>query len=269
MIFSKDSLWNKPAEMLDDKPSTAIINSCTDPKSGKPIPFGLSMSDYSVPVFKASWWSTKYLVKVDHPEWGCPQLVSARIPRDAEPATGTDHHMTIIDGNFAHDFWDYKGAIKYRSTCGFYRKWDLTGSGTAPVWTAGCRASGAPLLAGLVTWKDAMSGTINHPLALAVPFIADKTIIPPASATQKGNVDDIFLAMGQRIMLDPAYALPLRLPAEIRIIIETLQTYGAIVVDVSKTPVFYLEDLEHSPNKWWFNNSILSALPLESLRIAK
>lgn len=261
MIFSKDSLWNKPAEKADDKPSAAILNSFAQK------PLYLSMTDYSVPVFKASWWSPTCTITVDHPEWGCPARVRVRMPREAKPATGTDHHMCVVDGNTAHDFWDLRktGVGWY---CGFYRKWDLKGSGSAPVWTAGCRASGAPLLAGLVTWEDAMSGTIAHPLALAVPFIQDKTIIAPASATQRGEDGD-YLGMGQRIMIDPSFVFPSWVSAPIRVLAEALKVYGAIVVDVSRTPVFYLEDLEHSPNSWWFPNSILSALPLETLRIAR
>jgi hypothetical protein len=102
---------------------------------------------------------------------------------------------------------------------------------------------------------------------MAVPFINGGKRIPPSSAWQSDTHGDECLPLGARIRLDPALDISAGSP-EAQAIGRALKFYGAYIVDVSRTPVIYLEDREHCASKWWFNQSILQAIPMSAWRRA-
>jgi len=153
---------------------------------------------------------------------------------------------------------------------------DVRGPGANPVTYYSARASGVPLLAGLLVPEDIETGVIEHALAVAIPNPRNTNgrrdpspddIVYPASQVEGDfyNTDPLALAQGQRIRLkdmlvvaDESYgdtygvteAIPISdLPVApiTRMFLTALHTYGAYVVDNSGGLTIYAEDI-HSAN---------------------
>jgi hypothetical protein len=149
------------------------------------------------------------------------------------------------------------GAIDY---------FDLRGPSANPdgYWSA--RATGVPLLAGLLTPEDVESGAIAHVLAFAIPGPRNTAADPseplssdcfyPASTTETDfySTHPFALAAGQRIrlrqtifddegdLIDETELAPIT-----RYHLAALRTYGAILVDNAGGFVFYAEDVHSAP----------------------
>jgi len=139
---------------------------------------------------------------------------------------------------------------------------DVRGPGASPEGTYSARATGTPLLAGLILPEDVESGRIAHALALAIPGLRNTSPNPdeplpsdyvyPASAAETGyyNTDPRALAAGQRIRLKQrlvdAEGHPLdegRLAPITQMFLAALRTYGAYLVDNAGGFTFYAEDI--------------------------
>ena len=139
------------------------------------------------------------------------------------------------------------GAIDY---------FDTRGSAYNPSGYHSARATGTPLLAGLLVPEDVRGGAIAHALAFAVPGLRNLNTAdpyePPASTTETDyySSNPSALAAGQRIRLkqqivdqegvaiDETGLAPVT-----RMFLEALRDYGAYVVDNAGGFTFYAEDI--------------------------
>ncbi len=174
---------------------------------------------------------------------------SLSIPPDVSPAPENDGWFSVLDrgAGVGYDFWRARRegeVISYQ----FIKRWDLDGPGFSapvaedPVRAVGARGSGLPLFAGVIQPEELEAGSINHALAISVPGPAQRLYVQPASVTNGLNVVES-LPEGARIRLRSGARIG-RLPQGANprsrdVLIEALQTYGAIVVDRSRTPTLY------------------------------
>lgn len=130
---------------------------------------------------------------------------------------------------------------------------DVAGSGSnVPNGGYGsARASGVPLLAGLLLPEDVQSGIIQHALAYAIPGPRSGAYSPPATSDEADfyNTNPNAIAQGQRIRMRPALVdaagNPLNeaaLSPITQMVIAALRTYGAYLVDNAGGFGFYAED---------------------------
>jgi len=203
----------------------------------------------------------------------------------ASPPAGGDNHLAIIDRAKGLEWgmwWARQDDMGAWST-GLGAVTDLTGTGVAPPWNAvarefdahRARASGFPLIAGLIRPEEIAAGRIDHALVFATTQVRTEYFIPPASTAQAqtGFTRDSLngLPMGARIQLDPALdvdALDLSAPA--KIIARALQEYGAYLGDYAGANVIYLDNSPEAQAAWTgvLDNEDLSAVFTEAF-IAK
>lgn len=198
--------------------------------------------------------------------------------RPSGPAnTDADGHLVLYDTQTSveYDFWNATTARNAlgqslgggRSgtavlAAGAIDLFEVDGSGVNNDGLYSARATGTPLLAGLILPEDVESGQIAHALAFAIPgprnTAADPTTpsnsdyLYPASTTETVfySVDANALAAGQRIRLkttivddegetiDESQLAPIT-----QMFLEALRTYGAYLVDNSGSMSFYAEDV--------------------------
>lgn len=144
---------------------------------------------------------------------------------------------------------------------------NTTKSGTNPDKYYSARATGVPLLAGLILPEDIKRGVIKHALVFAIPGLRNTATNPeypkrtdyfyPASITEvySINKNPNSLAAGQRIRLrqtivnDKGIKInESKLAPITRIFLTALRTYGAYLVDSTGTGFsFYAEDVHTAP----------------------
>ncbi len=139
---------------------------------------------------------------------------------------------------------------------------DIRSDGSNIDTYSSARATGVPLLAGLILPEDITNGKIAHALAVAIPGLRNLNPDPseplpsdyfyPTTTTETDfyNTNEFALAAGQRLRLRPTLVdeggNPInenQLAPITKIFLEALRTYGAIVVDNAGGFSYYAEDI--------------------------
>ena len=252
----------------------------------------VNFDEYTMPIFRAGQGQQNVLI-CDYDgnlEWPSPKFgidqaggpvpvpAPAGTVRPASPqGTDSDGHLVLYqpDTFMAYDFWQattqrngqcgsrgagYTGtAILEAGAVDFF---DVRGSGTNVDTYSSARATGPPLLAGLLLPEDVESGAISHALAFAIPGPRNTSSdhyepLPsdyfyPASTTETDYYDTNphALAAGQRIRLKQSLVDDSGDPIDenqltpiTRMFLAALRTYGAYLVDGAGGFAFYAEEI--------------------------
>jgi hypothetical protein len=132
--FRSDSPWNVGVG------SGAMFESAAAPATSSLLSAGVTpwvnAGSYSHPVFRAA--ASDPIATVTRP--GTTEITTYRIPNAATPASGTDHHMHVVDptGRWVDESWLMQGANPTWTT-GYHVRNDLQSSGSA---LAACAPTG-------------------------------------------------------------------------------------------------------------------------------
>jgi hypothetical protein len=271
--------------------TTDLRPSGSQPWTEWPFPY-INYDDYSIPIFTSgdgeqqvflcdyegntAWPSVKWGIDT---EGGPVPIPTASGPvRPSGPATrDADGHLIIFDpaSGMSYDLWQATtagdgpcqsdgGGVTGDAilSAGYADFFAVTGAGVNPDGVSSARATGTPLLAGMLLPEDVEAGAIGHALAVAVPGLRNLSPAPgeplssdvfyPAATTETDyyNVNSNALAAGQRLRLkdtlvdedgrtiDETAAAPIT-----RMFIAALRTHGAYLVDSSGGFTFYAEDI--------------------------
>ncbi len=171
-----------------------------------------------------------------------------------QATTASDPQGKSLGGGRAGTTILEAGAIDFFHVCG---------AGANPPSYTSARATGVPLLGGMVLPEDIERGSIDHALAFAIPGPrntnpADPSsprasdYFYPASTTEANffNTNPLALAAGQRIRLKPTVVDESGTPIDestlkpiTRMFLQALRTYGAYLVDNSGSFAFPAEDI--------------------------
>ncbi len=206
------------------------------------------------------------------------------IPDKAVSDNLSDHHLALID--WANDTgWDMWEAInrngQWYSNTGI--RYKLDGPGVFTTAELGMknndsvhqygpgRASGVPIIAGLIMYPEAESLEIDHKIAAATRFVAFQHFVSPATWTDGECVNGV--PEGAVLQLDPKLDLSkFELTAEEKTVARALQRYGAVLVDYADGNVIYAEGLYGQNQYSWagklreWSGGIVT-IPLEDYRV--
>jgi len=267
--FSAASPWNQriPAGTPSDRQSQALIEDLA--ARG---PWLVNMKDWSIPVYFVDADHTpKHDVGDSRPGvygagFGFPRAIP--IPDDAVASPpfreGSDNHLSIIDRKLGLEWgmWAATRDTHGRWFTGLGAVTDLTGTGVAPPWyysprefdSHRGRASGFPLVAGLIFVDEIKAGRIEHALVFAYDHCRTGLFIPPASTSQVLQLDAVGsrgIPMGGRIQLDPNWDVESSaLTPAGKVIARALQQYGAYCGDYAGANVLYGENSPAAVAAW-------------------
>jgi len=265
--FSAASPWNTPI------PAGAPIDPNSDVLMGEFAGLNalhINMPDWSVAIYPVDETTPKHYVRAIYPDhYGRGFGPSERVPIPAgASAAGPDFGtgFLVLEDRKAGKAWEMRQAGQNPDGtwfAGFGAVVDLRGTGVNPPWmkaesaahSASPRASGVPLVAGLIRVDELKAGRIDHALAFAYPLARTGAFVPPAStALEAGNgrpVNPFGLPMGARIQLDPSYDIENTLMSpEGKVIARALQEYGAILVDDAGAAVLFAEAAPAQLAEW-------------------
>lgn len=289
-FFAPDSFWNTPiaADARADAESARWVRLMADtrPDGGMHI----NLHDWTIPVFHADASTPRHrlhpkLIRchlsqghvktsekrltAEHPLGLHASVRGAEgvpIPEEAVPDAKQDAHMTIVDveARRAYDLWQCRreadgtwhtnAAIAYDlDGPGVFRPEDLDGiaNDESVHFYGPCRASGVPLLGGLIMRDEIEAGRIAHKLAFACPVPGlQRHVYPPATWTDgwlPGGVPE-----GCVLQLDPTLDLGrFGLSGAALVVAKALQEFGATLVDYAGGVTLYGESLEpHAGASW-------------------
>jgi len=267
--FSPDSPWNTPISSATP----------TDPNSRVMIddlasrgPFLINIKHWSIPVyFVNSDVTQKRDVGDSRPGvYGAGFEFPRKIPIPdhavASPPVGpeSDNHLAIVDRRKGLEWgmWAARQDASGRWFTGLGAVTDLKGTGVAPPWydsrreldSHRARASGFPLVAGLIFREEIRVGRIDHALAFAYDHCRTGVFVPPASTSQVAYQEANGrrgIPMGGRIQLNPNWDVDhSALSPAGKTIARALQEYGAYCSDYAGANVFYAENSPAAIEGW-------------------
>jgi len=281
--FSEDSPWNRkiPDDVKIDPESDKLIQTLTG--------LYINIRDWSIPVYYVdSDKTSKHNVLDSRPGIygdGFKPPNEIPIPDDAiaSPPYGGDNHLCIVDikKNLEWGMWRAGKESNGQWFTGLGAITDLSGTGVRPpvnetngYTSHTARASGFPLIAGLIRVEEIKAGRIEHALVFAYEKCRSEYFIPPASTSQAKMKDInhyVGIPMGGRIQLDPSFDIENSGLSEIgKIIARALQEYGAYCGDYAGATVLYAENSPWALKEWeklgLKNNELSSVFNTENVR---
>ena len=186
--------------------------------------------DWGISIVNAK--STDPLRSVGVASWGYGADIaqpSVKIPNGAQPTSGSDHHLVVLDGGTEMDMWVGSEAADGSWTAGARAASSTTGSGIAGPVSG--NAAGFALAAGVIRPEEIAAGHIDHALVFTSPYVRN-TYVAPAVHGDGRQSDPNAMPMGTHIQLDPSYDIS-GLSRTQRIIAQAFKDYGAYLVDSS------------------------------------
>ncbi|WP_309385899.1 hypothetical protein [Cerasicoccus frondis] len=306
-VFSDESFWNQQIDQaaIVSASSKHWIDLLSQVRPG--LGMHINLENWTIPVFRANRSTPRYElipkllrcplsqghVKASEKKLGPDHPMgihaSARggvpIPPEAVPDQQQDAHMTIIDveQGRVYDLWQCRresdgswhtnSAIAYDlNGSGVFKQEDLDGieNDESVHFYGPCRASGVPLLAGLIMHEEILKGRIEHKLAFAcqVPALQEH-VAPPVCWTDGWHPTG--LPQGCTLQLDPELDLDaFSLSPAARIVARALQEYGAVLVDYADSVTLSGELLSHRDDIGWkpmLEEEALSVIGFEHYRV--
>jgi hypothetical protein len=226
--FTSSSAWNTPiaARPVVDPRSSAMVSSVASSNRAT-----ANLYAYGDPVFSAVAGSPTATVDCTQ-NWGTCDVEGrqVRIPADAQPTTGSDGRMIIVDlvDRTSCDYWQARKVSTGRWTTGWATCAPLDGDGRGP--SGGATGAGVNALTGVIRTFEMRSLQIPHALSVATNNSCANGFRYPATKTDGKSTRADCIPEGARLQLDPSInvdALPGITPGE-RAVAHALQTYGAI-----------------------------------------
>lgn len=275
-LFSAGSAWNSVANGTADPNSDAYTSNGSSVGSlqyaftanGKNLDIAGTddYPDYGIPFYMVDASTPKVQVKDSTGWWGGMQ---APIPSGAQPAIGTDHHLSVLDGasRTLYEFWDMHNNGDGTWSAGMGSASDANGLGYQTAnYANGARAYGGSLIAGAIMYDEMKAGAINHALGMAYNFTGgagyahglgkdgvNMNIASHSDAHTDGSGDKPgSIPEGAHLRLKPSVDVSARCGSNnaCKVIGAALQRYGAFMVDYAGVPTLYSQTLTGTGKSW-------------------
>ena len=230
-IFPANNIWNTPIDNLPVHPRSDQWVNTIGRNTGFHMDFGSGTWDggpIGIPYNIVGGNVPKVSVSFYYPN----ESDNGPYPIPINPLIeyGSDHHILILDNSTCtlYELYDasYSGGAWHAGSGAI---WSLNSNALRPdTWTS-ADAAGLPILPGLVSYDEILSGHINH----AIRFTAANTngYIWPARHLTSNNPGALQIPpMGARFRLKASFNIS-GYPSAMQIILNAMKTYGIILAD--------------------------------------
>jgi hypothetical protein len=252
-IFPSDNWWNTPINTLPVHKKSKAWVKAIGAKSRLKADFGACCWDGSpigIPFVTVP--SSQPAVPINFVWY--PEESDAGpypVPNDAPVEGGGDKHVLVLQQGTCQLYELYAATYNGDGSwnAGSGAKWDLSSNSFRPLGWTSADAAGLPILPGLVRYDEILAGEIRHAIRITAPNTLKKYQWPAthlASNKNKANLPP----MGARFRLKASFDIS-GFPDEIRIILQALKTYGAVLAD-NGSPWY----MSGAPDDRWSNDML-------------
>lgn len=233
-IFPADNPWNQPVDRLKVHPkSDEYIRSIGADKGLHPD-FGAPWNGVpsGIPFCVAEKGQKRVPVTFEYAGESDPgpYPIPADAPIEGGPKSDGDRHVLVIDPEekkLYELFSSYKTATGWKAGSGAI--FDLASNRLRSAGWTSADAAGLPIFPGLVRYDEVSQGEIRHALRFTI-VRSQRAYIKPATHWASSSSDPNRPPMGLRLRLKAGVDIR-HFPAEDRVILQALKTYGMIVAD--------------------------------------
>ncbi len=237
-LLPADNVWHARADNLPvHQASDAYVASLGASSPAHPdfghdtdngIPYNLTPGNSTNPADVNILWP----FTSDPGPYPIPANAVAETPSDPGN-TGYDHHLSVVDTDncllyeafhaietsAATDSWDIINISRF----------DLNSDALKPAYWSSSNAAGTTYLPGLIRYAEVAAGHIDHAITMTGTGIGN-TYVWPANRTASSLSGSQYPPMGTRFRLKSSVDIS-RFSTNVRVVLEALKTYGAIVID--------------------------------------
>jgi hypothetical protein len=234
-VLPADNIWNTPVDTLPVLANSATMVTTIGASRGFHADFGAGMWDggpIGIPFVTVTGSQTKYpasFLYADESDPG-PYAVPLNAPIEGGSNATGDRHAIAIDTTNCILYELYRafpGASSWTADSGAI--FDLRSNALRPLTWTSADAAGLPIVPGLVTVDEVLSGEIRH----AIRFTAPQTrreFVWPARHYASSLTGTQYPRMGERFRLKASFDIS-PYPADVQVILRAMKKYGIILAD--------------------------------------
>lgn len=257
-VFAAASAWNQSIANAPVDPNSAALIASIGASAALHPDFGANWNGgpFGIPYVVVSGSQAKVPVSFDYADESDPgpYPLPANAPIEGGANATGDRHVLVVDRDHwkLYELWNAKPATNGWHA-GSGATFNLATDASRPAGWTSADAAGLPIFPGLVRHDEVVDQqVIRHALRFTVPKTR-KAYVAPATHAAGSGTSAALPPMGMRVRLKASFDLS-GYPAEARVILQALKTYGMIVAD-NGSPWY----LSGAPDARW-NDTALSTL---------
>ena len=234
-VLPANNIWNTPVDTLPVLPNSASMIATIGANIGFHPDFGAGIWDgapMGIPVVTVPGTQTKYpatFLYADESDAG-PYAIPLNAPIEGGSNSTGDRHAIAVDPTHCvlyELFAAYPHSASWTADAGAI--FDLTSNALRPATWTSADAAGLPIMPGLVTYDEVMSGEIRHAIRFTAPQTRREYVWPARhlASTLTGTQ---YPRMGERLRLKASFDIS-PFPQEVQIILRAMKKYGIMLAD--------------------------------------
>ncbi len=240
-VFPANNVWNTNISSLPVAPHSGQWVAAIDagdssidlhPDFG---PGGAPGAPYGMPftIVKPSQAFTKVSFQYASESDPGPYPFGANTAIEGGTSSTGDRHALMVDPKSCtlYELYDAVYHPGGKSTAGSGAIWKLDSNALRPATWTSADAAGLPILPGLITYREVLSGHIDHAIRFTAP-VTDDTFIWPARHEASDHSSAALPPMGARFRLQASFHLSAsECSTQCQTVITAMKQYGLILAD--------------------------------------
>jgi hypothetical protein len=205
-----------------------------------------------IPFITVPGSQTRYSATFDYADESDPgpYAVPLNAPIEGGSSATGDRHAIAIDTDNCILYELYYAFPQASSwTAGSGAIYDLRSNALRPAGWTSADAAGLPIMPGLVTYEEVMSGEIKHAIRFTVPQ-SRREYVWPARHFASSLTGTQYPRMGERFRLKASFDIT-PFPADVQVILKAMKTYGILMADNGSA--WYISG---KPDSRWNNDNL-------------
>jgi hypothetical protein len=254
-ILPANNIWNTPVDTLAVLPNSASMVTTIGANTGFHADFGAGTWDggpIGIPFVLVPGTQTAYpatFLYASESDAG-PYRVPLNAPIEGGSSSTGDRHAIAVDTGHCVLYELYRAFPQTASwSADSGAIYDLRSNALRPATWTSADAAGLPILPGLVTYDEVLSGEITHAIRFTVPKTRREFVWPARhyASTLTGTQ---YPRMGERFRLKASFNIS-SFPPDVQVILRAMKKYGIILADNGSA--WYISG---APDDRWNDNNL-------------
>jgi hypothetical protein len=234
-VLPANNIWNTPVDTLPVLSNSASMVTTIGANTGFHADFGAGTWDggpIGIPFITVPGTQPKYpatFLYADESDAG-PYAIPLNAPIEGGSNSTGDRHAIAVDTDHCILYELYAAfpqSSSWNADSGAI--FDLKSNALRPAtWTSG-DAAGLPIMPGLVTYEEVLSGEIKHAIRFTVPQ-SRREYVWPARHYASSLTGTQYPRMGERFRLKASVNIS-SFPADVQVILRAMKKYGIMLAD--------------------------------------
>jgi hypothetical protein len=234
-VLPVNNIWNTPVDTLPVLSNSGPMVTTIGASTGFHADFGAGMwngGPIGIPFITVSGTQTKYpatFLYADESDTG-PYAVPLNAPIEGGSSSTGDRHAIAIDTGHCILYELYNAFPQTSSwSADSGAIFDLNSNALRPSGWTSADAAGLPIMPGLVTYDEVLSGEIKHAIRFTAPRSRHEYVWP-ARHYASSLTGSQYPRMGERFRLKAGFDIS-PYPADVQVILRAMKRYGIMLAD--------------------------------------